>query len=123
KTYDFVFFLKAEVITLNKLNELKYTQPNAKFILYLWDSIKNCESVTELFTSFDKIVSFDRKDVTNNSFMIFRPLFYLDDYVKISNSIKKPTYDITFIGTGHTDRFSLVMRIKEYCNQYNLKGY
>src|SRR5690606_27551417 len=61
KSYDYVFFLKAEVITLKMLNELRCKQPHAKFILYLWDSIKNCESVRELFASFDKIVSFDRK--------------------------------------------------------------
>lgn len=123
KDYDFVFFLKAEVVTYKMLTELKINQPKAKFILYLWDSIKNCESVTELFTSFDKILSFDRKDVLENPFLIFRPLFYLDEYAKISQVKKDPIYDITFIGTGHTDRYSLVMKIKEFCKQRNLRSY
>jgi len=123
RDYDFVFFLKAEVITYNMLTELKINQPKAKFILYLWDSIKNCESVTELFNSFNKVLSFDRKDVIENPFLIFRPLFYLDDYAKISHLKKDFTYDITFIGTGHTDRYSLVMKIKQFCNQRNLKSY
>ena len=123
KDYDFVFFLKAEVVTHRMLTELKINQPKAKFILYLWDSIKNCESVTELFTSFDKILSFDRKDVIENPFLIFRPLFYLDEYAKISQVKKDPIYDITFIGTGHTDRYSLVMKIKEFCKQRNLRSY
>ncbi|PCJ97703.1 MAG: capsular biosynthesis protein CpsH [Flavobacteriaceae bacterium] len=123
KDYDFVFFLKAEVVTLEMLNELKRNQTSAKFILYLWDSIKNCESVTQLFPSFDKVLSFDRKDVIRNSFMTFRPLFYLDEYADISNNPKEIIHDITFIGTGHTDRYSMVMKVKEFCDAKNLKSY
>lgn len=122
KEYDYVFFLKAEVITLKLLNELREHQVKAKFILYMWDSIKNCESVTSLFPTFDKILSFDRKDVLENSFMFFRPLFFLDEYAE--NKIKSsPKYDLTFIGTGHTDRYKLIMQMKKLCKTNALKGY
>jgi len=119
--YDYVFFLKAEVITFKMLSELKKNQKKAKFILYMWDSIKNCESVQELFPLFDKILSFDPIDVENNAFMHFRPLFYLDEYVSIGNNKSKSVYDVTFIGTGHTDRYALVMKIKHFCDRNNLK--
>ena len=123
KEYDYIFFLKAEVITLKKLKELKNNQQKGKFILYLWDSIKNCESVEELFPFFDKILSFDRMDVEKNAFMHFRPLFYLDEYVLIGNDKSNIIHDLTFIGTGHTDRYSLVMKLKKFCEINNLNGY
>ncbi len=121
--YDYVFFLKAEVITLKMLQHLKRRQPKAKFVLYMWDSIKNSGSVEELFPIFDKILSFDRMDVEKNSFLIFRPLFYLDEYKKIALKEVKEIYDITFIGTGHTDRYDLISKVKEFCNDNKLNGY
>lgn len=123
KEYDYVFFLKAEVITFKTLEELRNKQPKAKFILYLWDSIKNCESVEGLFPLFDNIFSFDRKDVEKNKFMHFRPLFYLDEYVLVGEDKSIVEYDLTFIGTGHTDRYLLVSKIKDFCVKNNLRGY
>ncbi|WP_420603488.1 hypothetical protein [Flagellimonas sp.] len=122
--YDYVLFLKAEGINLKMLNKLRNTQPQAKFILFMWDSIKNSsKDIKELFPLFDKILSFDRKDVERNTFMFFRPLFYVDDYKNIGEIEEEISYDITFIGTGHTDRFALVSKIKAFCNNNDLKGY
>lgn len=123
KDYDYVFFLKAEVITLKTLKKLKEKQNKAQFILYLWDSIKNCESVEKLFPLFDKILSFDRKDVEKNEFMHFRPLFYLDEYILVGEKKPIAQYDLTFIGTGHTDRYQLVTKIKDFCTKNHLRGY
>lgn len=122
--YDYIFFLKAEVITLKMLKLLKTNQQKGKFILYLWDSIKNCgESVEELFPLFDKILSFDRKDIEKNTFIHFRPLFYLDEYVSIGDDKSNILHDLTFIGTGHADRYPLVMKTKKFCEKNNLNGY
>jgi len=124
KNYDFIFFLKAEVINLKMLNELKQAQSQAKFILYMWDSIKNSsKDVKEFFPLFDKILSFDRKDVERHNSLHFRPLFYIDAYKEIGKEIGNIEYDITFIGTGHTDRFALVSKIKEICKENELNNY
>ncbi|TLP80762.1 capsular biosynthesis protein CpsH [Maribacter sp. ACAM166] len=120
--FDFVFFLKAEAITEHKLKELKESQPKAKFILYMWDSIQNCPSVEKLFPLFDIIKSFDAKDVKENDCLSFRPLFYLEDYQNLENSLGTD-YDITFIGTGHTDRYEIVTKVKNLCEKSNLKYY
>ena len=71
--YDYVFFLKAELITLKVLKELKSHQKKAKFILYLWDSIADYGSVKDLHPIFDKILSFDLSDTKKYSFLSFRP--------------------------------------------------
>lgn len=113
--FDFVFFLKAEAITENKLKELRESQPKAKFILYMWDSIDNCPSVQKLFPLFDKIHSFDSTDVKANDCLSFRPLFYLDDYKNLK-SLSNKEFDISFIGTGHTDRYEIVTKVKRFCD-------
>lgn len=124
KRYDYVFFLKAEVITLKMLRSLKNQQSHARFILYMWDSIRNSgRDIEELFPVFDKILSFDRKDVQENSSLVFRPLFYLDDYEKLGENKEEPKYDISFVGTGHTDRYALVSKIKSACKTMGLRGY
>jgi hypothetical protein len=118
--FDYVFFLKAEVITQDKLRELKKSQPKAKFILYMWDSIENCPSVQKLFQQFDTIKSFDPIDVKENDYLSFRPLFYLDEYKNLESRVQID-YDIAFIGTGHTDRYEIVSRVKKLCDKLNLK--
>ena len=118
--YDYVFFLKAEVITAQKMEQLKAAHPESVFLLYMWDSIRNCPSVTGLFSFFDRIYSFDRKDVLANGHLKFRPLFYLDDYAEIP-AVAKPTYEISFIGTGHSDRYKLVMQVKRICEENGWK--
>ncbi|WP_424004051.1 hypothetical protein [Maribacter sp. IgM3_T14_3] len=120
--YDFVFFLKAEAITEDKLEKLKKSQPKAKFVLYMWDSIENCPSVEKLFPQFDTIKSFDPADVKENKHLSFRALFYLDDYKNLNQS-SDLKYDISFIGTGHTDRYEIVSRVKKLCNKNNWKYY
>ena len=120
--FDYVFFLKAEAITEVKLRELKESQPGAKFILYMWDSIENCPSVQRLFPQFDSIKSFDAMDVKENDYLSFRPLFYLDEYKNLENSLHTD-YDITFIGTGHTDRYEIITKVKKLCDKLILNYY
>jgi hypothetical protein len=122
KEYDFVFFLKAEAITQSKLRKLRKTQPNAIFILYMWDSIDNCPSVQNLFDLFDKIYSFDFTDVKAHSKLLFRPLFYLDDYSKLKNPDRNK-HEISFIGTGHSDRYLIVSKIRRFCIENNFSHY
>jgi hypothetical protein len=124
QNYDYVFFLKAEGINFKMLNELKRAQSQAKFILFMWDSIKNSsKDIVEFFPLFDKILSFDRKDVEKHKNLIFRPLFFLDDYKEIAKEKNDIKFDITFIGTGHTDRYALVSKIKQVCAENGLNGY
>ncbi|MBO0591353.1 capsular biosynthesis protein CpsH [Cellulophaga sp. E16_2] len=122
--YDYVFFLKAEAITIKMLNEFRKKQPKAKFILFMWDSIKNSsKDIEQLIPLFDKILSFDREDSEKYPFIIFRPLFYLEDYSLLGNTNSKIEYDISFIGTGHTDRYTLVSQVKDFCVSNGLKGF
>jgi hypothetical protein len=121
--YDYVFFLKAELITLKVLKELKSHQEKAKFILYLWDSIADYGSVKDLHPIFDKILSFDFSDTKKYSFLSFRPLFYLDTYSQTPESEEIIKNDIIFIGTAHLDRYPVLKRLRDYCSLKKIKTY
>ncbi len=121
--YDCVFFIKAEVISLPLLKKLKRVHSEIPFILYLWDSLKNNKGVFNLLPEFDRVFSFDMDDVDKYSFMQFRPLFFLDDYNKIANTSSSYEYDISFVGTGHTDRYKILTKVKKECEEKKLKGF
>lgn len=119
--FDIIFFLKGESITINALTYLKNKYPNAKFVLYLWDSIENNKN-PKIFNYFDRILSFDAVDCSNNKEFIFRPLFYLDYFKKIGRSEAIDfEYDISFIGTVHSDRYYNLKKILKAVHSENLK--
>jgi len=120
--YDYVLFLNLEAIAEKDLLELKRTQPNATFIMYMWDSVKNKKHTTSLLPYFDYKHTFDKDDSENktyNSFN-FRPLFFLDEYRNLNKDIPKEV-DILFVGTVHSDRYHILMKIQSICNKINVK--
>lgn len=120
--YDFVFFLSPETITKELLKKLKKNQKTAKFIIYMYDSIKNKKNAREILDEFDSHFSFDKNDCEIDSRFKFRPLFYLDAYSKLAENNDDKKYDISFVGTVHSDRYSIIKAIKEQAikNQLNV---
>lgn len=118
-SFDYVFFLKGESITVESLELFKEYFSEAKFILYLFDSIQNNNNL-ELYNHFDKILSFDKGDTEKYSTINFRPLFYDDLYANIGlQKIKEFEYFTFFVGTAHTDRINVVKRILDITSQYS----
>lgn len=108
--FDYILFIAPESISLEHFLSLREMQRDAKFILYMWDSIENKNS-RNLINYFDKAYTFDKNDIKKFPKMIFKPLFYIKDYSELEES--KDLYDVTFIGTAHTDRYNLVKKIKK----------
>jgi len=100
------------------LEKLKESQKDAKFVLYLWDSIKNYKGKHELLPYFDKAFSFDSSDVKKYKGLIFLPLFYIPAYEKTTKSEIK--YDLCFIGSGHSDRYKIISNIKRKSSELGL---
>tara|TARA_R110002167_G_scaffold206691_14_gene410786 strand:- start:6502 stop:7506 length:1005 start_codon:yes stop_codon:yes gene_type:complete len=114
--YDFVLFLNAEAISEKNLGLLRENQPNAKFILYMWDSLKNKKYTIDLLPHFDLKHTFDKEDSLDQSYGFrFRPLFFLDAYKNIQSQPDQAKIDLLFVGTVHSDRYPLLMAIKEKC--------
>lgn len=114
KSYDYVLFVNIEAATNSILEKFKKCQPNAKFILYEWDSIKNNSNAKDSIKMFDVVWTFDRKDSVELG-IGFLPLFYLDKYSQLK---KKEIYEskLLFVGTTHSDRYCFVKSIeKQVC--------
>lgn len=107
--FDFLFIIKGESTPSFFLEKFKAKNIKAEFIFYSYDSLKNNSNAKFNFKYFDKIFSFDKQDVESHSSLKFRPLFFLDEYVKKVDV--ENVYDISFIGTAHSDRYNLVKNI------------
>lgn len=117
--YDYILFVDCQMADAKALSMYRSTFLNSKFILYLWDSLANLKNTSSKFEYFDKVLSFDRMDCVNNSSICFRPLFYSTE----NNNTKtvKPKYDISFVGTIHSDRYAIIKKISKICNDNNYK--
>ena len=124
KKYDFVFFIKGEVLTPSIIKKIKESFIGAKFILYLWDSIDNYKSIKETLFLFDKTFTFDLTDSRKIELLIFRPLFYIDGFKDIGQSKSQSfVYDLLFIGTVHSDRWNFLKKVREEAKKHNFKVY
>jgi hypothetical protein len=121
QNYDYIIFIKGESVSKDTLRCLKQKHPQAKMILYLWDSIHNNKNALNNLDCFDKILSFDKEDVKKYGF-IFRPLFYTDEYKQITTEMKY-VYDALFVGTIHSDRYLFVKTIQQQLNTFGKKMY
>lgn len=105
--FDLVLVINGQTVSRKVLNKLKEKNHNAKFILYMWDSLKNRSTVEDTLDLFDKKFSFERD---NTPLFSFRPLFF-EPWVSSVNY--KNTYLMSFIGTAHSDRFSIIKKIND----------
>lgn len=124
KNYDFILIIKGEMITKSILRLLKGTFPNAKMCLYLYDSVNNVPGIKNKFCLFDSIASFDMKDCEKYSDLKFRPLFFADQF-RLEEEKKKEEYqyDISFIGTIHSDRYLIIREVDEMAKKLNMTTY
>jgi len=119
--FDYVFIVKIETIDEKILKSLKKSQPNAKFILYMWDSLKNYKQNNKILDLFDRAYTFDSNDVKSYSNLTFLPLFYIAKY---QNSEEyKIKNDLCFIGSGHSDRYLVVKKLFKIASSLNLSQY
>ena len=122
--YNFILVIRGEYTTKYALEILKKTFPEAKLILYMWDSLRNNKYVNKKWCYYDKVFTFDRKDYLENSDKIhFLPLYYYEDISSKIVSSNNNEYDIAFIGTGHEDRVKIVNKITVECKEKGLKIY
>jgi len=114
--YDYVLFLNLEAISEKDLKALKASQPRATFIMYMWDSVRNKKHTASLLSYFDLKHTFDKDDSENERYSAFnfRPLFFLDEYRNLDSRAKKDI-DLLFVGSIHSDRYPLLMKIQSLC--------
>jgi hypothetical protein len=107
-SYDYVFVVNGQTLSDTTLAKWKTAFPQAKFVLYMWDSFGNRRWVIDNLKYFDHVFSFDRGDVEKFG-LNFRPLFFSAGFE--TPPPIKTQWDLSFIGTAHTDRFSVISQV------------
>lgn len=118
--YDYFLLIKGEVVPVFFLQFLRKNNPNIIFIYYTYDSFNNNPNGLGILKFFDKKFTFDREDSKKFN-LKFRPLFFASDY---ETNYKKNTlikYDLSFIGTIHSDRYEISQKISNWCSKTGLK--
>ena len=104
------------------ITRLKAGNRGARFILYQWDSIRRVPDVARLLPYFDRVLSFDRRDCLQRPDFVFRPLFYRDAPSEPGHE-PPPSYDLSFIGWLHSDRFSRLLDVEAEFRGRGLRMY
>jgi hypothetical protein len=124
KNVDYVLSIRGEYTPTGALQKMRDTFPNAKLILYMWDSIENNKGIEKKWSFYDEIWTFDRKDYLEHQDVLkFRPLFYCEKVLPHEVGEKDKRYDLAFIGTGHGDRISIIKEIEKQCKHNNIDFY
>jgi hypothetical protein len=116
KKYDVVFLISGQSLSFSKemIAEIKKYQPQAKFVLYQWDSQTNFPYIKQVQEFFDKCYSFDKRDIEETPSLKFLPLFYSKTYEKIGQKkIADYKYDFCFVGTAHPKKYKFINMMAE----------
>lgn len=121
KDYDFILIVKCDMTPANILEKFRAVYPHAKLCLNLWDSVELIPGVTEKFKYFDTLHSFDLDDCEKYKVLKFRPLFFGDQFRKESREGQSFKYDISFLGTVHSDRYAVIKQVQNIARERGLK--
>lgn len=118
--WDFFLCIDGFSFDYGSFKIIKEHNPDIKTILYLWDDLSFYD-FSDSFNFFSSIYTFDHCDAVKYK-LKFLPLYWVNNRPdRLENNIIK--YDISFIGTLHSDRYKLLNIIIEQCKQLNLKYY
>lgn len=115
-SFDYILFIDSEMPTHKVLKQYRNAFPNSKFCLHMWDSVENLKGVQNKFSFFDYISTFDRKDADDYK-LVFRPLFFSEEF-RAREKRKEYKYDLSFIGTIHSDRYRIIREILKSTHSY-----
>ena len=110
-SFDYIFLLNLEAMPVWFIEWLKGHYKKSIVILYMWDSFRNKVNTGDYLPFCDRAITFDPEDLKTNPKLEFRPLFYLNTYADIAKN-KAFDYDVSFVATGHSDRYVISNKVK-----------
>jgi hypothetical protein len=118
-SYDYVFFLQIHSLAFDHVEALRISQPNAKFILYNWDSLAT-HDYRPYLRLLDEVFTFDRDDAKKVEAR-YLPLFALPEYFVPPEGLV-PSHHIYFVGAiGSLERFAAIRQLDDYCKEQKLR--
>ena len=109
-SYDLIFVVNGQTLSTFILTELRSSFPNARFVLYIWDSFRNRRSIIDNLHFFDDCLSFD-PDCSKAYGLRFRPRFFSPGFAH--GHTDEFDYHLSFIGTAHTDRYTIISSVAQ----------
>ena len=106
--FDYVLVIFGQFLNKKYVSKMKELQPNAKFIYYTWDSLKNFPVINEISGLFDVRYSFDPEDCKNYGFS-FLPLYYCNN--ECEAQIKYLASSILTIKPGKLENYTKVKKM------------
>lgn len=123
KRYETVLLLYGMTFSFSyeHIKKLKALHPHARFVLYMWDSVKNLKHASEIFSLCDSIFSFEPDDAVGNIRCL--PLFYTEMYENVANIKADEKYFAAYIGTAHPQKLKDINEMssllaEKYPNQF-----
>jgi hypothetical protein len=108
-SYDYVLIIRPDVLSKEFLGCLRLAYPRSVFIQYLWDDIRFFPALTDTFSYFDRVLSYDIHDC-NKYGLVFRPFFFVPEAGTVKTSKK---FDLFFIGIYQKDRLKVLEKVRE----------
>lgn len=104
---DIVFIILGQSFSRDCIIRIKEAHPEAKYIYYSWDSVKNFPNILEFRDCFDKVYHFDNRDSKEFGFELL-PLYY-------SNKIneQEPVFSFSAVFTVKKGKLKKFLKIME----------
>ncbi len=109
--YDVVLLISGQSLSFSEgmIKELRDSQPDARFVLYQWDSEKNFPYIKKMHSYFNVCFSFDKDDTASNENLRFLPLFYTSIYEELGKEDPgEYMYDCSYVGTAHPQKYHYI---------------
>jgi hypothetical protein len=116
--YDHVVVIRGEFLNRATCQELRRLQPRARLVSYQWDPLA-CFDYRSMIDCFDQVTSFDRADCQALG-LRYMPLFYSHNYAKWRHAAGTPRWDLSFVGTLHSDRWQIALKLAEQAQEAGL---
>ena len=117
--FDYVFGIRLDTLNEDLINYLRNKNPNALFLCYFWDSVKNMRSAEKIAEKFDRIYTFDSSDAKAHPSWILRPLFFCNEFKSSERKTGTNQIDILFIASLSKHRAILYSELQSFCTRYN----
>lgn len=117
--FDVVLFVQAHQVSDANLAALRAQQPDARFVLYNWDSLRT-HDYTQRLQHFDRAFTFDRADAQRLG-IDYLPLFALPEYFAPAPAAERD-YDVYFVGAlGTVARVEALRKFDAFCSAHGLR--
>ncbi|WP_373820385.1 hypothetical protein [Glaesserella sp.] len=112
--FDYALFFLAQNFSVDLVKTIKEKTKNGKIVNYQWDGMKRYPHIYNYINLFDRFLSFEPSDITEN--ILPATSFYFD------NDLEKKTteYDFYFLGSHNSSRTKIICQFADYAEQKNL---